>query len=240
MTPANFVSFVTKKEKFGTRFFIIDLHLDKPPVMDFSAGQYISLDVGGGVRRAYSIASSPSEKNKVELCVDYTASGPGGQFLRNLKLGDAANFIAPLGFFTLPEEIDLNAVYYFLATGPGVAPIKSHILRLYEKAPLARAVLYFGTRVKEDILYKQVFENLENAYANFKYVVTISQPNADWHGNTKYIPELLDKDLGVVENAHFFICGSPLMMQNVLKLLKTKRISETQIHLEKFSLPNSK
>jgi len=30
------------------------------------------------------------------------------------------------------------------------------------------------------------------------------------------------------------------MMQNVLKLLKTKRISETQIHLEKFSLPNSK
>jgi len=89
-------------------------------------------------------------------------------------------------------------------------------------------------------LESKVFENLENAYANFKYVVTISQPNADWHGNTKYIPELLDKDLGVVENAHFFICGSPLMMQNVLKLLKTKRISETQIHLEKFSLPNSK
>jgi len=239
MTPENFVSLVTKKEKFGTRFFIMDFHLEKPKVLEFTAGQYVSVDVGEGVRRAYSIASSPSEKSKIELCVDYATSGPGGQFFRDLKIGDAVNFIAPLGFFVLLAKINLDTTYYFLATGSGIAPIKSHTLNLYEREPNAKSVLYFGTKLKEDFLYKDVFESLERKYPNFRYVVTISRPDNDWKGNTKYIPELFEKDLNGVKNAEIFLCGNPAMMQAVLGLLKTKKVSETQIHLEKFTLPTS-
>jgi len=235
MTPENFTSTVIKKEEFGTRFFIITLRLDEPRVLEFLAGQYISVDVGAGVRRAYSIASSPKSKEAIELCVDYATQGPGGKFFRDLKVGEIVNFIAPLGFFVLPEKFESSTKFYFLATSSGIAPIKSHLLNLYEKAPNAHATLYFGTKLKEDILYKRVFECLEKEHPTFKYVFTISRPADSWRGNTEYIPALFEKDLNGVENSEIFLCGSPLMMQAVLALLKKKKVSDTKIHLEKFS-----
>ncbi|MFH1566329.1 MAG: FAD-binding oxidoreductase [bacterium] len=234
MKPQNFVSTVIKKEKFGTRFFIIELELKNPAIIEFLAGQYVSIEVKEKVRRAYSISSTPNEKSKIELCVDYQTTGHGGKFFRNLKVGDSVNFIGPLGFFVLPAETNEGTTYYFLATGSGIAPIKSHILSLYKRNPNTKSVLYFGTKFKEDILYKDVFEKLEKQHSNFKYVVTISRPDKIWKGNTEYVPALFEKDLNGLTNVQIFLCGIPLMMQTVLGILKTKKISNSQIHLEKY------
>ena len=79
--------------------------------LDFQAGQYVNLFVPGVEHpRAFSIASSPSQRHELELNVRLVADGAATTYLHNeLKVGDSVSMTAPMGRFfvrtSAPEPI---------------------------------------------------------------------------------------------------------------------------------------
>src|SRR3569832_2431584 len=113
----------------------ISLKLIDPPKVDFIAGQYISIEVtemkDGHARlnnRPYSIVSPPEEDQVLKLCVNLVSGGPGSGYLHGLNPGDKVTFLYPMGYFTVHDEA--TTALLFVATGTGIAPIKSMILHL--------------------------------------------------------------------------------------------------------------
>ena len=75
------------------------------------------------VTRPYSIASPPSNRCAIELLFNLVPGGPGSTFLFSLQSGDPVSFRGPAGTFVLRDYPDRRLL--FVATGTGIAPIRS-------------------------------------------------------------------------------------------------------------------
>src|SRR3989338_11515258 len=122
----------------------------------FKPGQYILLEVGKGFRQ-YSIASSPVFDRKFELLVDTTPMGIGSQYLTNLGIGNAIHFRAPLGVFVLQDS---KLPKMFLATGSGIAPMKSMLEFLHGTHARHKRTLLWGLQSAKRLYYMDIWKRL--------------------------------------------------------------------------------
>jgi ferredoxin-NADP reductase len=59
----------------------------------------------------------------------------------------------------------------------------------------------------------------------------------DWEGEKGYFnAHMLQKYVGGLTHAQYFICGPPVMMNNVIQALQHLGVSKTHIHYERFAL----
>ena len=203
--------------------------------VDFIAGQFFMLEVPDSekkITRAYSVSSAP-KKEGFSLCVKILPDGKASQYLMTLKVGDTANFSGPFGFFMLtdsPKDIVM------VATGTGLAPFMGMLPTLFEKdgnARLRRVTLYFGVRHEEDLFYVDQLRQWESEHANFKAVVTLSQPTESWTGDKGRVTEYLEKLS--TENIQVYICGNGDMVKSVKELMDSKGLQKPDLHLEQFT-----
>ena len=158
---ANHKMKLIKKEKVSDKvdYYLFSLNQK----LNFLAGQYISIKVSDTVRRSYSIASQPSKRNQLELYIDLSPQGPGTKYLDKLSKSSELEFIGPIGMFTISEE-EANDLL-FIATGTGIAPLRSIYLDLLEKGYKKEIRVLFGIRhIKGMFLAKE----LEDIIKNFK------------------------------------------------------------------------
>src|SRR5262245_48216685 len=100
------------------------LRLQRP--FDFKAGQSVQvLFPQDPKKRFYSISSSPTEKDRLDLTIKSEQGSVLYQSLFALKKGTLIELIGPLGKFSLPD--DPAGPFYFLAGGTGVSPFRSMI-----------------------------------------------------------------------------------------------------------------
>jgi ferredoxin-NADP reductase len=217
----------------------ISLKLIDPPKVEFIAGQYISIEVTeikeGHARlnnRPYSIVSPPEESEVLKLCVNLVSGGPGSGYLHALNPGDKVAFLYPMGYFTVHDEATTSLL--FVATGTGIAPIKSMILHLLRSGRTRPMTLYWGVRKEEDLYYQEEFASLAEQYPFFKYFTTLSRPSAGWRGMRGRVTEHLPEGIGSVENLEAYLCGNGEMIKEVRSLLIEKGIVRKSIHHEKF------
>jgi len=216
---SDFVGRVLENRQLTEDVFEPVLELDKP--MEWQAGQYIMLLPA---RRSYSISSLPTDPKQITLCVDTKPNGPGSQLVRNLKPGDKIFFKGPLGKFILNYELRIMN-YVFVATGTGVGPFKSIIPTLLDSiAPLQNDIkLFFGLRHKEDIFYKDFFDNLTNKFSNFKFQIVNSD---EGHHVTEFV-------LPQTETA-YYLCGNMNMIKDVTAKLESGGVAPENIHFESY------
>ena len=94
----------------------------------FAPGQYVLLKIESAFRQ-YSISSSPSHGTTFELIVEFIPGGLASTYLGALGEGDSASFKGPAGIFTLKHT---PTPKIFLATGTGIAPVKSMVISALE------------------------------------------------------------------------------------------------------------
>lgn len=211
----------------------IVLGLQNPSEIDFTAGQYATFILNPSIRRSYSFCSSPKLKNRLELCADNYAGGPGSAWLDSLKTKDHVEFLAPLGKFMVDHNSSKEKV--FVATGTGIAPIRSMIFDLLEREPVQKVILLFGIRSQENGLFFADFEKLAQKNKNFLYQPIISQPSEGWlgeKGRVNYLLEKMDKDYCL--NSKFYLCGNHHMINGVKEQLKRIGVLPEDIHFEQF------
>jgi CDP-4-dehydro-6-deoxyglucose reductase, E3 len=202
----------------------LGLRLREPKDIQFKAGQFISFNLTppGGERlmiRPYSIASPPNESDRITLVFNRVQGGRGSTYLFNLREGDAVAFEGPQGSFYLRERMR-NVL--LVATGTGIAPIRSMLLDLVDNGYAGTATLYWGLRSQRDVYYQQEFEALAVRYPNVSFAIALSRPEAGWEAYAGRVTDLVDARVTSVKNLDVFLCGNHAMIRDVTEIIRTK------------------
>ncbi|RNJ74914.1 MAG: ferredoxin--NADP reductase [Nitrosopumilus sp. B06] len=186
------------------------------PVPDFEAGQFITLGlpnpVEGGkiVRRAYSIASHPENKEYIELVIRWVKKPLPGRLttqLFNIKEGDEILWLKPSGKAltineTLPDGSPDKRRIVCIGGGTGIAPFVSFAQHFHAKNDKREIIVLQGASYVDELSYKDLLTGLENDSItkgrdkwNFRYRAAISRPqewfNRSWGGQTGRVETFL-------------------------------------------------
>lgn len=204
------------------------------PAFQFTPGQFIQFVIDSKTLRQFSLASHPRHLPRVELCVDISPMGKGSRLVESLRPGDRVTFRGPFGVFTVPAEE--RRPVEFVATGAGIAPIRAMVEGLLSRRnPGPSAVtLTFGNRTPTEVLYHDEWRSLAESDARFAYVPTLSQPPADWVGPRGRVTEALTARRAELQGRPVYICGSPVMVDDVRRTLADLGLPEADMHFEKF------
>jgi Na+-transporting NADH:ubiquinone oxidoreductase subunit F len=216
----------------------IRMRLDEPAEIIQRPGQYVQIQApspDGDVFRAYSISSPAYESNVVELNVRLVPDGIGSTYLHNLEVGDTVNFTGPYGEFFLNQDPSVEIIC--VGGGCGMAPMKNIIYTIYDKWPDRSCWLFFGCRTTQDIFYLEQFKELAEKHPNFHVVYALSDklgPDEKWDGQTGFIHIGVDKKLKENVPRQAFLCGPPLMIEAVTRVLEEKGIAPEDIFYDEF------
>lgn len=212
--------------------------LDYAPEADtrFIAGQFLQVHLekeGKPHKKSYSIASSPSLPNKIELCIKKVEGGYVSTWFFGLKEGDVIHTSLPYGVFTVREPWQNDLV--FVGTGTGIAPLRGMIQKLYEQGCEKNIWVIFGNRYETDILYLDEWRELEKKHKNFRFIPTVSRPTS-WKGETAYVQDIVKKTFaGRTTGLDFYGCGLVPMCQQLKASLIEMGIAKEFIHFEQFT-----
>ena len=213
--------------------------------------------------RAYSMASYPGEKGIIKLNVRIATppfdrsvpkeQGPkllpvnpgiASSYVFTRKPGDKVMISGPYGEFLLPENDPADLEYIFVGGGAGMAPLRSHSMQLFKTLKTGRTVHYFyGARALVEAFYLEDFAELEKDFPNFKFHLALDRPDpaADAAGvpyvagfvhNVMY--ETYLKDHEAPEDIKYFMCGPPMMVASVNKLLDSLGVAPENILYDNF------
>jgi Na+-transporting NADH:ubiquinone oxidoreductase subunit F len=230
--PQQFTAKLADKIILNEKFVHYTFELIEPNTMEFEAGQYLSLALPeGGLRRSYSICSAPSNTHGFELLIDQGPHGPGCIYLENLKFGEEVRFLSPLGFFTVRDPV---APIILVATGSGIAPMRSMLLDLLQTKKSQQAILLqWGMRHESDLFWTDEFSELMDDFPNFKFHPVISQPTPEWPLCRGRVTDCLTVH-ELVPTAHYYLCGNSNMLEDVMKVLASRGVTQDHVHHEKF------
>jgi len=216
----------------------IRINLDEPGEISQRPGQYVQIQAPsaeGPVFRAYSVSSPPHERSEVELIVRLVPGGVASTYLHNLNAGDKVNFTGPYGEFWLNEDPSVEIVC--VGGGSGMAPMKNIIDTIYHRWPERACWLFFGCRTTQDVFYLDRFKELAARHPSFHVVYALSDAldeGEKWDGETGFIHLSVDKFLepGLARQA--FLCGPPLMVEAVTRVLTEKGVTPEGIFYDEF------
>ena len=213
----------------------LEVTLVEPPAMSFKPGQFISFEVPKKgfprpVVRPYSIASPPSQGNRLTLLFNLVAGGPGSTYLYSLRVGDQTTFKGPAGSFWLKDDTTRDLL--FVATGTGIAPFRSMIAAQLERGTTQAVTLFWGLRSQRDLYYQENFLALARQFPKFSFVTTLSRPEAGWQGATGRVTALVQDRVISVRNLAVYLCGNSGMIQEVTALVQARGLCP--IHKEKY------
>jgi Na+-transporting NADH:ubiquinone oxidoreductase subunit F len=204
----------------------IRLRLEEPDEISHRPGQYVQVQAPspeGPVFRAYSISSPVYEPDIVQLVVRLVPGGIGSTYLHNVQPGDTVYFTGPYGEFWLNEDPSVEIVC--VGGGCGIAPMRNIILTLYDRWPERVCWLFFGCRTTRDIFYLKEWEEFSRKHQNFHVIYALSdelEEGEKWDGETGFIHLSVDKHIEAGVPRQAFLCGPPLMIEAVTRVLQEK------------------
>ena len=202
---------------------------------DFIAGQYVMVDLprdAGVVQKAYSIASPPTQQGTIDLCIKLVEGGyVSTYFHQQVQVGTRLTIYEAQGFF-VDRGGDHERLY--VATGTGIAPIRSMVHALYASGCNGKMSLYFGVRYEDEILYEEEWRRLQAEHPTFRFHPTVSRPKT-WQGDTGWVQDLLRKYLTDPTTKEAYVCGVVPMVKAVKPLLMELGVPRGQIHTEKYT-----
>lgn len=191
---------------------------------EFNAGQCVSLGVpGAGVNREYSIYSGINSET-LDFIIREVTDGTVSSKLRKLGPGANVEINGPFGEFVINPEKISGGKFLFIASGTGIAPFHSFVASY----PDMDYTLLHGIRKTE--------ENYGSAdYKAGSYLCCLSKEDpgervsffkgrvTTWLNNNE-----------IAENTNCYLCGNSAMINETYDILRTKKISGTNLHTESF------
>lgn len=213
----------------------LELRVQEPAGITFKAGQFVSFEVPKEgqprlVTRPYSIASSPEQRDRILLVLNLVQGGPGSSYLFSLREGDRTSFKGPAGAFYLRDDETKDLL--FVATGTGIAPIRSMILAQLQRAPDRPVTLFWGLRSQRDLYWQDELDALAAAHPRFTAVTTLSRPEPGWPGVHGRVTTLVEGRIASVTNLAVYLCGGSGMIKEVTARLHAKGLCP--IYREKY------
>jgi len=193
------------------------------------AGSYLSIPVklsnGEWQVREYSIASNPARRDCYEIAVKLLEQGAGGSQVVHeaFQLGMELRVDYPANHFSLQSQQD-SAV--LIAGDIGITPIKAMAKKLArENIPFE---LHYAGKSESDMPY---FDRLKKAYKyNFYGYASDQESRINFD-------QVLEASKA---HTHIYVCGPTSLIDDVLERAQKKGIDQNRIHVERFTVPQSK
>jgi len=213
----------------------------------FNIWRYVS-KVDETVVRAYSMANYPGEKGIIMLNVRIASPPPRApedcppgkvsSYIFNLKPGDKVTISGPYGEFFIK---DTQSEMLYIGGGAGMAPLRSHIFELFRNRKTNRKVSYwYGGRSSRELFYVEDFRAIEKDFPNFKFNIALSEPKPEdnWTGYTGFIHQVILenylKNHPAPEDIEYYLCGPPMMISAVFKMLESLGVERENIAFDDF------
>jgi ferredoxin--NADP+ reductase len=250
---------LVRRVDFGDDLCVLRIRPDAG-VPSFEPGQFVKLgllarDPDGKpleevVKRAYSLASAPTDHDGLELYLVKVREGELTPEVWDLREGDRLFVEGKVqGEFTLegvPTDHDVLAV----ATGTGIAPYVSMLRTFAGKQRWRRFTVVHGTRRLVDLGYREEIESYVRRYPDVRYVPILSREpeGSSWQGLRGRVLQLLEpaayeRVTGAPldpSQTEVFLCGNPEMVQTARKTLEARgfvlntRRRRGTIHMERY------
>ncbi|MEY4489090.1 MAG: hypothetical protein RIQ79_1598 [Verrucomicrobiota bacterium] len=199
-----------------------------------------------GRRNNYSLASNQALEHTLRFNVRIATPPPGqncppgvgSAYVFNLKPGDTVTAIGPFGDFHIkPTQREM----VYIGGGAGMAPLRAHLSHLFETEKTHRRVsFWYGARSRQEIFYEDTFEKIAAAHSNFSFHLALSSPlpEDNWTGLAGFIHEVvLDRylrDHPDSKAVEYYLCGPPMMIRAVTKMLADLGVPDRQIAFDEF------
>jgi Na+-transporting NADH:ubiquinone oxidoreductase subunit F len=196
--------------------------------------------------RAYSMANYPAEGDIVMLNVRIATPPPNmnvptglaSSYIFDLKPGDKVTVSGPYGEFFI-KDTEREMIY--IGGGAGMAPMRSHLFHLFKTVKTNRKVSFFyGARSKREMFYHDEFLEIEKKFPNFSYTIALSEPLPEdkWDGPTGFIHQVVQDQYLInhpdPEEIEYYLCGPPMMIDAVNKMLYNMGVDEEMIAYDVF------
>ena len=221
-------------EKLTNDNLKIVLRLPPNSNFNFNSGQYVTI-IKGNLTRSYSIANCSNHKNQLEFFIKkYTNGLMSDYFFKEAKINDLLRIEGPIGTFFLRNSSLKNII--FLATGTGIAPVKSILEGLeksHEQYQNKNLWVIVGARYKKDLFWLPKFKNLK-----IKYIPVLSRQDNDWNGAKGYVQNVVLKQQIDLENTQVYACGSKDMINSAKELFFKNNLKENNFFSDAFVQTN--
>lgn len=204
----------------------ISYRFKRPEGFNFTAGQYMFLDLGSKLIHPLSLSNSPQEAGFIEVTKRMTGS-PYCDRLESLAGGETVSVKGPVGKFCYADS---SETLVMIAGGIGITPIRSILTNLAEKkGNSGKIILIYGNQNREDIAFRDELENLELPDYKLVHVVsdTTDMGKDTYEGFIN--ADIIAKEVPDCNNAHYMVSGPPVMVEAIKKQLAALDVAEDQI-----------
>ena len=224
------------QETPDVRTFRLDNSTAKIP-LDYP-GRFVKICVpidGKDVWRSFTIASSPTQPQTIDLTIKRNPAGVVSNYLFDeLEVGSTLKLKAPLGgFFFAPQKQTEPLV--LVSAGSGITPMMSIARFLRDTGSDLPCTFLYGARSPADIIFHEECLRLAETSESFRYHATLSQPGDNWDGSVgRVCDDALIENIPDLPTARYFLCGPNAFMDELRTFLQSAGVPTDRIHTEQF------
>jgi len=207
----------------------------------FVPGQFLNVAFSiGGARmiRSYSISSSPTHREYVDLTVRREPRGAVSRHIVDLlRVGDLVEAGGPVGKFTFTgTEADSIVL---ISGGVGITPMVSITRYLTERSWAGDIFFLYACRIPADFIFADEIAALQRRNPKLRVAITMTRPEGtDWKGPRGHLTkELLTQTVPDLVSRRIHLCGPPSMMDATKDLLAELGVPSEQVKTEAFGTP---
>ena len=206
---------------------VLQIVTEKPPAYTFISGQATDVSINKtdwkDEKRPFTFTCLPNN-DFIEFTIKtYPSHKSVTNQLLQLKINDELILHEVFG------DIAYKGEGVFIAGGAGVTPFISIFRHLQLKNEIGNNQLIFANKTKADIILEEEFKNLLGK----NFINILSDENIEGYANGYITEYFLKTNIGDL-NKNFYVCGPPLMMDAVEKMLANLQVDEKLIIKEAF------
>lgn len=204
----------------------------------FLPGQFLTFSAkidGKPVRRSYTIASSPAQRDHIEITVKREEQGAESRYLHDqVMVGDPLPISGPSGVFTFMGTEAASIV--LIGGGVGITPMMCVIRYLTDRAFAGDIFFLYGARSPEDFIFREELGYLQKRHGNLHVAATMMHAGETvWTGAVGLISkEFIAQAVSDIARRRVHVCGPPQMMEAVKAELLELGVARDKIKTEAF------
>ncbi|GLW39789.1 NAD(P)H-flavin reductase [Pectobacterium actinidiae] len=195
---------VTSVEAITDTVYRVRLLPEAP--FSFRAGQYLMVVMGDRDKRPFSLASTPMDKNFIELHIGASELNLYAMaVMERIHKEKTLTVDIPHGEAWLREESTRPLV--LIAGGTGFSYVRSILLTALAQQPERDIAIYWGGRESQHLYDLTELEGFAAKHPNLRVVPVVEQPEEEWGGRTGTVLSAVLQDYGSLAEQDIYIAG---------------------------------
>jgi ferredoxin-NADP reductase len=208
----------------------------------FQAGQHVDLRLtaenGYSAVRSYSIASSPTGSQEIELAIERLDNGEISPFFHDVvAVGDEIELRGPIGGHFVWKPSD-GGPLLLIGGGAGVVPLMAMVRQRQQGAGNVPITLLLSSRTWDETPYRDELLAHHRAGNGFTLILTLTRGTARRMGDYSHrinhgmIAEILERSQTMPKLV--FICGANAFVNTAADSILASKISSDSIRTERY------